>query len=101
MMANVPTSDSGTATLGTAVARHERRNANTTPTTSAMLSTREISTSWTDASIGAARDAWWTEVYAQNLTNVLASTFTSTSQFALQQTTLRPRVIGFTMGFKF
>ena len=54
-----------------------------------------------DASIGAARDAWWTEVYAQNLTNVLASTFTSTSQFALQQTTLRPRVIGFTMGFKF
>jgi len=32
---------------------------------------------------------------------VLASTFTSTSQFALQQTTLRPRVIGFTMGFKF
>jgi hypothetical protein len=47
-----------------------------------------------DASIGAARDAWWTEVYAQNLTNVLASSFTSTSQFALQQTTLRPRVIG-------
>ena len=54
-----------------------------------------------DASVGAARDAWWTEVYAQNLTNVLASTFTSTSQFALQQTTLRPRVIGLTIGYKF
>jgi outer membrane receptor protein involved in Fe transport len=54
-----------------------------------------------DASIGAMKDAWWTEVYAVNLTNVLASTFTSTSQFALQQTTLRPRVIGLTIGFKF
>jgi len=40
-------------------------------------------------------------VYAINLTNELASTFTSTSQFALQQTTLRPRVITLTIGFKF
>src|SRR5580704_8403702 len=54
-----------------------------------------------DASIGAAKDAWWAELSAQNLTNVLASTFTSTSQFALQQTTLRPRVIGVTIGYKF
>jgi hypothetical protein len=54
-----------------------------------------------DASVGAAKDAWWAELSAQNLTNVLASTFTSTSQFALQQTTLRPRVIGVTIGYKF
>ena len=71
------------------------------PITTTLLRFENPAYTTYDASIGAARDAWWTEVYAQNLTNVLASTFTSTSQFALQQTTLRPRVIGFTMGFKF
>ncbi len=54
-----------------------------------------------DASLGAGKDAWWTELYAQNLTDVLASTFTSTSQFALQQTILRPRVLGLNVGYRF
>jgi len=54
-----------------------------------------------DASVGLSKDAWWTELHAENLTNVLASTFTSTSQFALQQTILRPRVIGVTIGYRF
>jgi iron complex outermembrane recepter protein len=54
-----------------------------------------------DASLGASRDAWWAELHAENLTNELASTFTSTSQFALQQTILRPRVIGVTIGYRF
>jgi len=54
-----------------------------------------------DASLGAGKDAWWAKVYAENLTNVLASTYTSTSQFALQQTILRPRVIGLQIGYKY
>jgi len=54
-----------------------------------------------DASIGAAKDNWTFEVYAQNLTNVIQSTFTSTSQFALQETITRPRVIGGRIGFRF
>ena len=71
------------------------------PITTTLLRFENPAYTTYDASIGAAKDAWWTEVYAQNLTNVLASTFTSTSQFALQQTTLRPRVMGLTIGYKF
>jgi len=54
-----------------------------------------------DASIGVGKGAWSAKVYAQNLTNVLASTYTSTSQFALQETILRPRVLGLQFGYKF
>jgi outer membrane receptor protein involved in Fe transport len=54
-----------------------------------------------DASIGVGKDAWTAKVYAQNLTNELASTFTSNSQFALQETILRPRVLGLQFGYKF
>jgi len=54
-----------------------------------------------DASCGISRDAWWAQIYAQNLTNVVASTFTSTSQFALQEVITRPRVLGLQFGFRF
>jgi iron complex outermembrane recepter protein len=54
-----------------------------------------------DASLGIAKDAWTAKLYADNLTNVLKSTFTSASQFALQETITRPRVLGFEFGYKF
>jgi hypothetical protein len=54
-----------------------------------------------DASIGAGKDAWTTELYAQNLTNVIKSTFTSTNQFVQAETIMRPRVIGLKVGYKF
>jgi len=54
-----------------------------------------------DASTGVARDAWTAELYAQNFTNVIASTWTSTAQFALQQTITRPRVVGLRVGWRF
>jgi iron complex outermembrane recepter protein len=54
-----------------------------------------------DASIGTGKDAWWAKVYGQNLTNINKSTFTSNSQFALQETILRPRILGFQFGYKF
>ena len=54
-----------------------------------------------DASIGVGKDAWTAKFYAQNLTNVLKSTYTSTSQFALQETITRPRVLGLEFGYRF
>ena len=54
-----------------------------------------------DASIGVAKDEWTTEIYAQNLTNVNTSIFTSTNQFVPAETILRPRVLGFKFGYKF
>jgi iron complex outermembrane receptor protein len=54
-----------------------------------------------DASIGVGKEAWSAKLYGQNLTNVLRSTYTSTSQFALQETITRPRVLGLEIGYRF
>ncbi|HEY3786986.1 MAG TPA: TonB-dependent receptor [Steroidobacteraceae bacterium] len=54
-----------------------------------------------DASFGVAKDAWYANVYIENLTNSNASTFVSTDQFIVAQTPLRPRVIGLALGYKF
>jgi outer membrane receptor protein involved in Fe transport len=54
-----------------------------------------------DASVGCAKDAWSAELYAENLTNVIASTWTSTAQFSLQQEITRPRVLGLRIGYKY
>jgi iron complex outermembrane recepter protein len=54
-----------------------------------------------DASIGVGKEAWSAKLYGQNLTNVLRSTYTSTSQFALQETIMRPRVLGLEIGYRF
>ena len=54
-----------------------------------------------DASLGVAKDAWSVELYAQNITNVIQSTWTSTAQFSLQQEITRPRVLGARIGYKF
>ena len=54
-----------------------------------------------DASVGVGKDAWTARVYAQNLTNVVKSTYTSTAQFSLQENVTRPRVLGLEIGYKF
>jgi iron complex outermembrane receptor protein len=54
-----------------------------------------------DASLGAAKDAWWVNVYAENLSNSNASVFVSTDQFIVAQTPLRPRVLGAAFGYSF
>jgi hypothetical protein len=54
-----------------------------------------------DASIGVGKEGWSARLYGQNLTNVLRSTYTSTSQFALQETITRPRVLGLEIGYRF
>src|SRR5213082_394882 len=54
-----------------------------------------------DASLGVAKDAWYVNVYAENLSNSNASVFVSTDQFIVEQTPLRPRVLGAAFGYKF
>ncbi len=45
--------------------------------------------------------SWTAEFFAQNLTNVLTSTDTSTNQFVPAETITRPRVLGVRVGYKF
>ncbi len=54
-----------------------------------------------DASIGVEKDAWYVNLYAENLANSNASVFVSTDQFIVAQTPLRPRVLGVAFGYKF
>jgi outer membrane receptor protein involved in Fe transport len=54
-----------------------------------------------DASLGVAKDAWYVNLYGENLTNSNASVFVSTDQFIVAQTPLRPRVLGAQFGYKF
>jgi iron complex outermembrane receptor protein len=54
-----------------------------------------------DASFGVAKDAWNVIVYGENLANSHASTFTSTDQFIVEETPLRPRILGVSFGYKF
>jgi iron complex outermembrane recepter protein len=54
-----------------------------------------------DASVGVAKDNWWLNVYGENLSNSNAAVFISTDQFIVQQTPLRPRVIGAAVGYSF
>ncbi len=54
-----------------------------------------------DASCGIAKDNWYVNLYAENLTDSNASVFVSTDQFIVEQTPLRPRVIGVALGYTF
>jgi iron complex outermembrane recepter protein len=52
------------------------------------------------AAVGIAKDAWNVMLYGENLSNSHAATFTSTDQFIVEQTPLRPRVLGVSFGYK-
>ena len=54
-----------------------------------------------DASFGVMKDAWYVNVYGENLANSNASTFVSTDQFVVAETPLRPRILGVSLGYKF
>jgi outer membrane receptor protein involved in Fe transport len=54
-----------------------------------------------NAAVGIAKDAWWVNLNCENLANSNASTFISTDQFIVEQTPIRPRVIGGSFGYKF
>ncbi len=54
-----------------------------------------------DASFGLAKDNWYANVFVENLSNSQAAVFISTDQFIVEQTPLRPRVIGLQLGCSF
>ena len=58
---------------------------------------------WTtfDASVGVSKNDWTVTLYSTNLTNVNKSLFTSTSQFIVTETPMRPRVIELTIHYSF
>jgi hypothetical protein len=54
-----------------------------------------------DMSLGVAKDNWSANFFIDNLTNVLKSTFTSTTQFIPAEVVTRPRVLGVKVGYHF
>ncbi len=52
------------------------------------------------ASVGIAKDAWSATLNGENLSNSSAATFTSTDNFIVEQTPLRPRVLALSIGYK-
>jgi iron complex outermembrane recepter protein len=54
-----------------------------------------------EASAGVSKDAWTATIYGENLADSNASTFVSTDQFIVQQTPLRPRIVGVDITYKF
>ena len=54
-----------------------------------------------DASFGVAKDSWIFTCYGENLGNSHAATFTSTDQFIVAQTPLRPRILGASINYRF
>ncbi len=54
-----------------------------------------------DVSVGIAKDAWSAQLYGQNITNEIASVFTSSTQFVPAEAITRPRVLGLRIGYKF
>ena len=54
-----------------------------------------------EASVGVAKGNLNASLFVENLGNSNASTFTSTDQFIVEETPLRPRIIGVTFGCKF
>jgi iron complex outermembrane recepter protein len=58
---------------------------------------------WTtyDGAIGIGKDAWTVEVNGQNLTDVNTSLFTSSRQFIITETPMRPRTLGLQFTYNF
>jgi iron complex outermembrane recepter protein len=58
---------------------------------------------WTtyDASAGVSKDNWTVSLIGTNISNTNASLFTSSRQFILTETPMRPRVIELTFGYNF
>jgi hypothetical protein len=54
-----------------------------------------------DASLGVSKGAWDATLYGQNITDVKASTFTTSGQDIRAEIPLRPRVFGLKIGLKF
>jgi len=54
-----------------------------------------------DAAVGVGKGAWTLQLVGENLTDTNASLFTSSRQFILTETPMRPRTLGLRFGYKF
>jgi outer membrane receptor protein involved in Fe transport len=54
-----------------------------------------------DAALGISKDRWNAEIFAENLGDSHASTFTSSAQWIKSEVPLRPRVVGLKVGFTY
>lgn len=54
-----------------------------------------------DASLGVSRDRWTVSIFADNITNSNASTFTNSNTYIVTETVLRPRILGVKIHYKF
>src|SRR4029077_17134046 len=54
-----------------------------------------------DASFGVAKDAWWVNVYGENISNSNASVLPSADQSIIAQAPRRPRRPGASVGYKY
>jgi iron complex outermembrane receptor protein len=95
------------AQVGTSHTGHSFTQAGSNPTfagsssigTSRLRFENAAYSTWS-ASVGIAKNAWTVTLFGENLSNSNAATFTSTDQFIVEQTPLRPRVLGLTFEYK-
>jgi iron complex outermembrane recepter protein len=71
------------------------------PVTTSRLRFEDPAYSTYNASLGVSRDRWTFTLYGENLSNSNATIYTSTSEFNVEQTPLRPRVIGGSFSYTF
>ena len=96
------------AQLGTSHVGHSFTQAGSNPPLAAdgLITTGRIrfedpAYSTVDAAIGCSRGDWNLSLVVENLTDSNKAVFTSTDQFIVAQTPLRPRVIALNVGYKF
>jgi iron complex outermembrane receptor protein len=99
---------SANAQVGTSHQGHSFTQAGSNPTfagpgggigTSRLRFENPAYSTWS-ASVEIAKDSWSLTLFGDNLSNSSASTFTSTDNFIVEQTPLRPRVLGISFGYK-
>jgi iron complex outermembrane receptor protein len=95
------------AQVGTSHTGHSFTQAGSNPTfagsssigTSRLRFENAAYSTWS-ASVGIAKNTWTVTLFGENLSNSNAATFTSTDQFIVEQTPLRPRVLGISFDYK-
>jgi iron complex outermembrane recepter protein len=96
------------AQIGATHSGHSYTQAGSNPTLSAgsnvsttLIRFENPALSQFNASLGVARDAWAAQFFVDNITNVIKSTFTSTTQFVPAEVITRPRVMGVKLSYSF
>jgi hypothetical protein len=54
-----------------------------------------------DASVGVAKDAWTVSLYGENISDTLATVYSSYAEYVKMNTINRPRTLGINFSYKF